>query len=202
MPRKPNTKTDLRAPKKSTKAEPFDLMSLRGAKRYVWREIEREDDAPLRVKLLDLNIRESKEISFGMRTPLEDAYKASAPFVVEWDFRAENQNTGDMIDVPPPAEIGWEAFELLDQSTASLVVSWLKAPAAMQLNDEKKPRPRPGVRTRRPTAARRQDHRPAVVPSRAGALPAHGYFRNAAKPLLGAKHRRLRDGNDGSERLP
>lgn len=130
--------------KKSTKAsehtapEPFDLSQLRAPRRYVWREIEREEDDPIRVKLLRLDMREAESIPYSKETPIKELHAAIAPFVAEWNFTAENQHTGEMIDVPPPAEIGGEVFELLDSSIGVEIATWLKLPNVMAQASEKK----------------------------------------------------------------
>jgi hypothetical protein len=126
----------------------FKLASLREAKRYVWRDIDRlEGRPPLRIKVLDLNIREAETIPVGLRTPLRDALKMCAPYVVDWNLEAEDLTTGKTIPVPAPgsgqaatAITGegneWELLELLDDYTANRVILWLKNPAYMAVQEK------------------------------------------------------------------
>lgn len=126
---------------------PFDLASLREAKHYVTRTIERlNDKPPITVKLLDLNIREAEAIPAGTRTPLKETMQAMAPFVTEWDMEAEDLRTGATVAVPAPgspeatAAVGegneWQLFELLDDVAASNIAIWLKNPAWMELKEK------------------------------------------------------------------
>jgi len=107
-------------------------------KHYVWREIEREGQEPLRVKMQDLSIRQTNAIPWGLSVPLRDAFEAVAPYVVEWNFEAVNMDTGELVPVPPPAEVGWEVFELLPNPVAGAIVNWLKIPFYMKTEAEKK----------------------------------------------------------------
>lgn len=124
--------------KKKAEPEPFDLSSLRRATRYVWREVEREDDIPLRVKLRDLSMGETNAIPLTLKTPLTEALEHIAPYVVEWSLTAERTDTGEIVDVPPPAEVGAEVFDLLKTEEAGAILSWLKFPQQMRSADEKK----------------------------------------------------------------
>lgn len=119
------------------------LADLRRPANYIWREIEREgeDAAPLRVKVLDLTTKQTEDIPWGTRVKLRESYEAIAPYVVAWDLRAENIRTGEMIDVPPPAEAGPEVFELLTNAEGSALVNWLKVPTYMKAELEKKSQP-------------------------------------------------------------
>lgn len=123
--------------KKATKAAEestpvFDISQFREEKRYVWREIDREDGEPLKVKLQDISIRQAVDIPWGMKTPLKETMQVAAQYVAEWSHKAENLETGEVIDVPPPAEAGWEVFELLPNEVASDIVNWLKVPHYMK----------------------------------------------------------------------
>lgn len=124
------------ARKKAT--EPFDISSLQRAPRYVWREVEREDADPLRVKVKDLSIAETNSIPALLRTQLSESLQVIAPFIVEWNFTAINTLTGKEVAVPPPAEVGWEVLELLEESEAGAILSWLKYPHVMKTEVEKK----------------------------------------------------------------
>lgn len=130
-------------PSKKTDTTPFDLASLRRAPRFIWREVERdhvdgEDPRPpIRVKLRDLGISETNAIPIGIKTPLSECLQVIAPHVVEWDFQAENLNTGKIIDVPAPAEAGWEVVELLSEEDAGAIIIWLKFPHGMRAASEK-----------------------------------------------------------------
>lgn len=121
-------------------AEPvvFDLSQFVEAKHYVWREIEREDQEPLRVKLQDLSIRQTNEIPWGISVPMKEAFEAVASYVVEWNFEAVDISTGALVPVPPPAEVGWEVFDLLPNTVAGNIVNWLKIPFYMKSEAEKK----------------------------------------------------------------
>jgi hypothetical protein len=123
-------------PTKKKAASIFDISRVAPEARYHWREIEREDRDPLRVKCLDLNIAQTEAIPYGMRTPMKDAFAVIWPYVVEWDLRMVNKETGEVVDVPPPADLGPEqgpeVFTLLDSATGSTLVTWLKAPHVMQ----------------------------------------------------------------------
>lgn len=132
------------APRKKTKqAEPaqapvFDLSQYREQRRYVWREIEREDDEPLRVKLLRLTLREVKAIPYSGTTPMSDIYKSIAPYVVDWNFRAENLTTGEVVDVPPPSVVGPEVLELMENVVGNEIAEWLLLPQIKQRSSQKK----------------------------------------------------------------
>lgn len=129
-------------PRKQTAPAPepvvFDLSMFQEPKHYVWREIEREGQEPLRVKMQDLSIRQTNAIPWGLSVPLRDAFEAVAPYVVEWNFEAVNLETGETVSVPPPAEVGWEVFELLPNPVAGAIVNWLKIPFYMKTEAEKK----------------------------------------------------------------
>jgi|SRR5690606_9311585 len=135
-----------------TTAMVFDISQFRAPKSYVWREIEREGEGrePLRVKLEDLTIQQSKELPWGMQVPLKQSYEAAAQYVVEWSLKAENIATGDVVPVPPPAEAGWEVFELLTNAEASAVINWLKVPQLMKAEEEKKSSEPSTTTSRRP----------------------------------------------------
>lgn len=121
-----------------TTAPVFDISRFREAKNYVWREIERDEQSPLRVKLQDLSIRQTNEIPWGIKVPLKDSMEVCAQYVVEWDLEAEDITTGQMVPVPPPAEAGWEVFELVQNQVASDIINWLKIPHYMKAQEEKK----------------------------------------------------------------
>lgn len=120
------------------KAPVFDITTVQRAPRYVWREVEREDAPPLRVKVKDLGIAETEAIPVNMRTALSESLQAIAPYVVEWDFEAVNKETGETIPVPPPAEAGWEVLEILSEVEAGTILAWLKYPTNMKIMQEKK----------------------------------------------------------------
>lgn len=115
----------------------FDITKVQPEARYHWREIEREDREPLRVKVLDLNIAQTEVIPYGMKTPLRDAFEAIAPYVAEWDLRLVDKESGAVVDVPPPAEYGPDVLDLLDTATGIQLVSWLKAPHVMKAAQER-----------------------------------------------------------------
>lgn len=119
-------------PRKSTTTA-FDVADYRGVKHYVWRDIPMDDeDEPLRVQLLDLDIREATAIPLGTAARDKDTLQAIAPYVEAWTFRAENLKTGEVIDVPPPAEAGWEVLELISPVAVSKIANWLKYPHLME----------------------------------------------------------------------
>lgn len=125
-------------PSQKVQAPTFDLAQYRAERRYVWREIEREDDEPLKVKLLRLNIRESDGIPFKADVQMAEIHEAIAPFVVEWNFRAENVETHEVVDVPPPAVVGGEVFQLMENGIGVQIATWLKMPRLMEREGEKK----------------------------------------------------------------
>ena len=113
------------------------------------REIEIGDGAVLTVTLAHLTTRQAKQIPFGLRTKHEEAYRAAWKYVLDWDIRAVNPDTGETIAVPAPGHpdapafvktyIGedaepWELLEyLLDNEIGSLVLTWLINPGGMRL---------------------------------------------------------------------
>ena len=123
---------------KAASAEVFDLSQFREEKRYVWREIEREGGEPLRVKLLRLTLREVEDIPYTTTTAMRDVYKAIAPYVAEWDFTAENLETGEVVPIPPPAEVGGDVFELMENTVGNEIAQWLKLPRFMERDELKK----------------------------------------------------------------
>lgn len=128
-----------KSPKPTEAAAPvFDLSQYREQRRYVWREIEREGDRPLRVKLLRLNLREVQEIPYKPSTPMAEVYQAIAPYVVDWDFQAVNLTTGETVDVPPPSEIGPGVFELMENTIGNEIATWLLLPQIKQTALQKK----------------------------------------------------------------
>lgn len=124
--------------KKQDTAPVFDLSMFQEPKVYVWREIEREGQDPLRVKMQDLSIRQTNAIPWGVAVPLRECFEAIAPYVTEWNFEAVNTETGELIPVPPPSQVGWEVFEMLPNSVGSDIINWLKVPHYMKLESEKK----------------------------------------------------------------
>lgn len=127
-------------PRKHAAAPVFDIAQYRDTARYyVWREIEREDQEPLRVKLQDLTVRQTNDLAFGTDATMGDIYAAIAPYVVAWNLRAENLETGVVVDVPPPAEIGSDVFELLPNTVTLEIYFWLKTPWLMRSAEKKEP---------------------------------------------------------------
>ncbi len=116
----------------------FDLALFRESAHYVIRDIPREDDEPLRVRVRDLSIRQTNAIPWGVNVPLRESFEHVAQYVVEWNLCAENVETGETVAVPPPAVVGWEVFELLPNSVGSDLVNWLKVPFFMKAEAEKK----------------------------------------------------------------
>lgn len=117
----------------------FDISQYRDTARYyIWREIERDDQEPLRIKVQDLTIRQANDLAFPATALLGDIYVAIAPYVVEWNLRAENLETGEIVDVPPPVTLGPEAFELLPTSVSTNIYFWLRSPWLMHAATEKK----------------------------------------------------------------
>lgn len=53
--------------------------------------------------------------------PFADTWPVISPFVVRWNAQAVDQTTGEYVDVPPPAEIGSNAFRALEP----WVTTWL-----------------------------------------------------------------------------
>jgi hypothetical protein len=102
------------------------------APRSHWREIERGQEPALRVKLLDLTEEQAAGIPFGRHTPMKDAFAVIWPYVVEWNFRSVDMQSGQEMDVPPPAEYGPEMLTLIDIGAALQIVAWLKHPSTMQ----------------------------------------------------------------------
>lgn len=142
-------------PRKSTKAaEPavFNLKDFQpvGFETPDERKIDMGNDVVLTVKLAHLTTRQVKEIP--LKGSLEAAYRAAAKYVLDWDARAHNPATGDVIDIPAPGDpaavefvkkyIGedaepWELLEyILDNATGGQLLVWLVNPAAMQLSTE------------------------------------------------------------------
>lgn len=131
MPKKAKTVVDA--------ASVFDISQYRDTARYyIWREIEREGQDPLRIKVQDLTVRQANDLAFPTTALLGDIYAAIAPYVVEWNLRAENLETGEIVDVPPPATLGPDAFELLPTSVATNIYLWLRTPWLMHSVTEKK----------------------------------------------------------------
>lgn len=128
------------APRKKKVAEQpvFDLSQYREQRRYVWREIEREDGPALRVKLEDLSIRQTNGVPWGMDISLKASMEGVAPYVVEWNLTAENLATGEVVPVPAPAEAGWQVFELISNREAGDIINWLKIPHFMKAEEIKK----------------------------------------------------------------
>lgn len=118
-------------PRKAVSAPGFDISRFRDIRRYVWREIERKDADAVNVKLLRLTMAEVDALTFVPTAPMADIHRQIAPYVVEWDFRAENLDTGEVISVPPPAEVGPEIFELMVDPIGMEIFLWLKTPHLM-----------------------------------------------------------------------
>ncbi len=137
-PRKSVTTTDGRpraAANKRLADAPavFDIAQYREVPHYVWRDVEWPDrDRPLRVQVQDLSIRQHRAIPAGKGVLLADQYPAIAPYVVAWDFEAVSLETGETVPVPPPAEAGWEVFELLPDAVAIGVMLWIYNPSYMR----------------------------------------------------------------------
>ena len=123
------TKSPRTAPK-------FDLSQVQRPRRTVTREIDY--GIPFTVDVIDLSTGETNAIEYKASDPVEKVYKAIAPYIVGWTFKAENKKTGELIDVPPPAEAGWEVLDLLNSSEAGDLISWVKWPHNMEQMTEKK----------------------------------------------------------------
>lgn len=149
QPKRKTTKADApaetdTAPRRMLRPVVFDDPDVR--------EIPIRDDVVLKVTLEHLTSRQARDIPFGARTPHEDAYKAVWQYVLDWDVRAVDPDTGKTIPVPAPGHpdapafvkeyIGedaepWELLDyMLDRDTGSLVVSWLVNPGGMKLSTE------------------------------------------------------------------
>jgi hypothetical protein len=82
---------------------------------------------------------EAQELTFPAKTPMAEVHAAIAPYVVDWSFRAEDLTTGELVNVPPPAEIGGEVFEIMEDDVDVTVLLWLKTPQRMlKASDAKK----------------------------------------------------------------
>lgn len=126
-------------PAKAAEPIPFDLSRFQEVPEYVERVIERgEGKRPLKVTLVDLSIRQTNKIRWGLSVPLRESFEDIASFVVAWDLRQKDTATGELVDVPPPAEVGWEVFELLPNEVGSDIVNWLKVPFYMKSEAAKK----------------------------------------------------------------
>ena len=140
-------------PRKPKAAEPavFTLDDFRpiGFEEPDEREIEVRPGVVLHVTLTRLNRRQTKKIPWGTRVDIEKVYRAAWPYVLAWDLRARNPETGEAIPIPAPGEpaavefvkryIGedaepWELLEVLDNDTGMLVMTWLVNPGAMKLS--------------------------------------------------------------------
>ena len=116
------------------------------------REIEIRDGVTLEVTLEHLTTRQQRAIPFGTRTPHEDAYRAIWQYVLDWNVRAVDPDSGKTMPVPAPGHadapafvkryIGedaepWELLDyMLDRDTGSAVVTWLVNPGGMKLQTE------------------------------------------------------------------
>ncbi len=101
---------------------PFTLGDLRRAPTFRTRTIARAGKPPLTVRLRVPRVRDLEDLIVDDQTSLRDLYAWAAPFIVGWDLEAADLRTGELVAVPPPAEIGWEALELLDDVTALRIV--------------------------------------------------------------------------------
>lgn len=113
------------------------------APRYGWVEYRPDDlpehAEPLRVKIrINLSIEELNAIPMEEGTLYEDQWAAIAPYVAEWNVLRENHQTGELEQVPPPAEAGPDAFKVLDYAEALWVAQRVRYYYAFRLADEKK----------------------------------------------------------------
>lgn len=82
---KPTSTKPTTTRKRTTKAstpKPFDISRFRMEKTYVWREIERDQEEPLRVRVLVLDGREVNAIPWGADTTLQEMFEGVAPSVM------------------------------------------------------------------------------------------------------------------------
>lgn len=149
QPKRKTTKAD--APAETDTAPVVSLESFRpvGFDDPDVREIEMRDGVTLTVTLAHLTTRQAKQIPFSVRTKHAEAYQAAWRYILDWDIRARNPESGETIPVPAPGHpdapafvkqyIGedaepWELLEyMLDNETGSLVLSWLLNPGGMKL---------------------------------------------------------------------
>lgn len=124
-------------PRKST-TPAFDLSHFQRPRQTVAREIERPGQAPITIQVYDLSVGETNAIEYKPTAPVKDVMVQIAPYIVGWDFKAENKATGEVVDVPPPAEAGWEVLDLLNSSELGDLISWIKWPHQMEQLTEKK----------------------------------------------------------------
>lgn len=124
--------------KRPKTAPVFDASQFARPRHTITRELEREGRAPIRVEVLDLSVAETNAIEYKPTAPVKQIQEQIAPYVVGWDFRATNKVTGELVDVPPPAEAGWEVLDLLNSSELGDLISWLKWPHQMEQLTEKK----------------------------------------------------------------
>lgn len=87
-----------------------------------------EDGAePLRVTVQsNLSFAELDAIPYGAGTPYVDVFKAIAPYVTAWNVQRVVHETGQLEDVPPPAEVGWEILQVLDHLEANWLMDKVK----------------------------------------------------------------------------
>jgi hypothetical protein len=148
----PSRKPKASAPAETAPAAPRRMLRPIAFDDPDVREIPIRDDIVLTVTLEHLTSKQASAIPFQMRTKHEDAYRAIWPYVLDWDVRAVDPDTGKTIPVPAPGHpdapafvakyIGeeaepWELLDyMLDRDTGSLVVSWLINPGGMKLATE------------------------------------------------------------------
>ena len=131
--------------KKPTPKPPVELTGyIRSrAPRYAWREFTPRDlpegAEPLRVKVrVNLSIEEQNAIPVSDGTTFREQWDVIAPYVAEWNVLRENHATGELEQVPAPAEAGPDAFLVLDQLESLWLVQQIKYGYAIRTDAEKK----------------------------------------------------------------
>lgn len=125
-------------PKTRAATTTFDPSQFERPQFLITREIDRPGREPLIVELKDLSVAETNAIPYSDRLKVADVFQVIAPYVVGWNLRLVNKATGELADVPPPAEAGWEVLELLSPNESGDLISWLKWPQTMETLVEKK----------------------------------------------------------------
>lgn len=87
---------------------PLDFTTLKRATRtYEWHEMERaegdDESVPLRVKLQRLTLPELEAIPTG-KVQIKDALQECRSYIAAWNLTAQT-DAGDVVPVPPPAEV-------------------------------------------------------------------------------------------------
>lgn len=91
-----------------------------------WFDLE-DGEEPLKATIrTNLTFAQLEEIPSGDHVTFPEVWEVIYPYVVAWNVLAEDESTGDIVPVPPPAEAGPEVAKLLDAQMSLWLITQVR----------------------------------------------------------------------------